>query len=79
MNEKEKETVERIVKSALLDCFNQKDAMKSVMKDAMREWLDEKYAQWGKWSMHSVLASVLAWLLYMIFVVKTGSSPAVPK
>lgn len=40
---------------------------KRVIKEAMREWLDEKYSAFGKWTLHGVLAASLAGLVVIIF------------
>lgn len=34
------------------------------MKEAIREWLDEKYAAFGKWSIRAIGVTALAGLLY---------------
>ena len=43
-----------------------KDMMKEAVKETLREWLDEKYAVFGKWSMHGILAMLLVALAYFI-------------
>lgn len=45
-----------------------KDEMKQAMRDALREWLDEKYAIFGKWSLHGLLAAGLVGMVYMFMV-----------
>lgn len=40
--------------------------MKDATKQAIKEWLDEKFSQFGKWSMGAIAALVLAALLYFI-------------
>lgn len=40
--------------------------MKRVFKDALKEWLDEKFSQFGKWSMGAFAAMALAALAYFI-------------
>lgn len=42
------------------------DEMKRVMKDALKEWLDEKFSAFGKWSFGAVGAMALAALTYFI-------------
>lgn len=40
---------------------------KRIVKEALREWLDEKYAEFGKWSLHGLLAAGLAGMVVLIF------------
>ncbi|HLP99271.1 MAG TPA: hypothetical protein VK149_12590 [Sideroxyarcus sp.] len=42
------------------------DAVKAALKEGLREWLDEKYAAFGKWSLHGLLASGLGALAYYL-------------
>lgn len=39
---------------------------KEVIKEALREWLDDKFAQFGRWSLMGLAAAVLALIAYMI-------------
>lgn len=39
---------------------------KEVVKEALREWLDEKYAEFGKWTLHGLIAAALVGLVYFI-------------
>lgn len=43
-----------------------REEQKEIVKEAIREWLDEKYAQFGKWSLHGVLAAGLGALIYYL-------------
>lgn len=47
---------------------NERDAMKQVVKAAIREWLDEKFAQFGKWSFAGILAAALGLLCYFLLL-----------
>jgi hypothetical protein len=40
--------------------------MKDALKEAIREWLDEKYSEFGKLSMHTIAAAALAALAYYL-------------
>lgn len=44
-----------------------RDEEKQVVKDALKEWLDEKFLAFGKWSMAAIAASGLAAFVYFIF------------
>lgn len=43
------------------------DDVKNALKDAIKEWLDEKYAQFGKWTLRALLASLLSSVITIIF------------
>jgi hypothetical protein len=43
-----------------------RDPMKAAVKAALKEWLDEKFAEVGKWSVRGILAAALAALAYFI-------------
>ncbi len=40
--------------------------IKETLKAAMREWLDEKFAEFGRWSLHAILAAALVALTYLL-------------
>lgn len=40
--------------------------MKNAVKEALKEWLDEKFTAFGKWAAVSVAAMALAALVYFI-------------
>jgi hypothetical protein len=42
------------------------EAMKSAVKEALKEWLDEKFSTFGKWAAASLAALVLA--AFVLFV-----------
>jgi hypothetical protein len=39
---------------------------KDALKEALKEWLDEKFAQFGKWSFTAICAAALGALAYFI-------------
>ena len=43
-----------------------REEQKAIIKEAIMEWLDEKYAQFGRWTLHGVMAAALGALLYFI-------------
>lgn len=44
-----------------------RDEGKQVVKEALKEWLDEKFASFGKWSLGAIAASALVAVVYFIF------------
>ncbi len=42
-----------------------KNEMKQLFKDALKEWLDQKFADFGKWSAAGIAAMVLAAMAYL--------------
>lgn len=45
---------------------DQQDGVKAALKEALKEWMDEKYSEFGKWSVHTILAAALAALAYYL-------------
>lgn len=43
-----------------------RDEMKSIMKEAIKEWMDERYADFGRWSFFGIAAGALGWLAFAI-------------
>ena len=43
-----------------------KTILKEALKESLREWLDEKYAEFGKWSVHGLMAAALGATVYLI-------------
>lgn len=48
-----------------------KAATKEAVKEALKEWLDDKYTAFGKWSLHGLLAMMLAVVVYL-FLIQNG-------
>jgi uncharacterized membrane protein YraQ (UPF0718 family) len=46
----------------------QRDLMKEAVKEAIKEWLDEKFIVVGKWTVNSIIAVLLAALVYFSLV-----------
>jgi hypothetical protein len=42
------------------------EEQKNLIKEALREWLDDKFMQFGKWSAMGLAALVLAALVYFV-------------
>jgi hypothetical protein len=45
-----------------------RDEVKAAMKEAMREWLNEKFLEFGKWSAKGLAAAGLVALIYLILI-----------
>lgn len=43
-----------------------REEQKEIVKEAIREWLDERYSEFGKWTLHGLLAASLAALAYYL-------------
>jgi hypothetical protein len=46
------------------------DAVKRALKEGLREWLDDQFTTFGKWSFAGLAAAALAGLVYLAL---TGS------
>lgn len=53
-----------------------KDEMKQAVKEGLREWLDEKFQQFGKWSLGALAALALAALIYAILAAQGWKPPS---
>lgn len=42
-----------------------KDVQKAALKEALREWLDEQFAAFGKWALRSLVALAFAAIVYL--------------
>lgn len=51
------------------------EAMKAAMKAAIDEWLEKKFAQFGKWSAYGLVATCLAALLMWVLAVNGWHKP----
>lgn len=39
---------------------------KAALKEALKEWLDDRFATFGKWSLGSIAAAALGLLAYLL-------------
>ena len=46
----------------------EREAIKLALQEALREWLEEKYAAFGKWSIHGLMAAGLVALVWLILI-----------
>lgn len=65
--------VKQAVREAFADTFSDAER-KRIVKEAIGEWLDGKFAAFGRWSMAGIAAAALALLAYFLMV-KAGWSP----
>lgn len=54
-----------------------RDEMKSVVREAIREWLTEQLSAFGWWTVRGILAMALAMIVYFSLV-KAGWAPPHP-
>lgn len=47
------------------------DAIKEALKEGLREWLDDMFAEFGKWTMRGIAAIALAGLVWL-FLTSSG-------
>lgn len=53
----------------------QRELVKEAFKEAIKEWLDGKFAAFGKWAAASLAALALAALVYFILTVNGWKAP----
>lgn len=53
-----------------------KDELKKITKEAMKEWMEEKYSQFGRWTVRSLGTLGIAALLY--FILKANGWVKIP-
>lgn len=51
------------------------DEVKAALKDGIKEWLDDKFAMFGKWSLMTIMAMILASLTYFILIMNGWHRP----
>jgi len=44
------------------------EIQKQAVKEALREWLDERYAALGRWAFTSIMAAAFAGLIYLALI-----------
>ena len=52
------------------------DEMKKLLKEALKEWLDDKFLSFGKFSFYAIAAAALCALLY--FILRTNGWSITP-
>ena len=65
-----------LVKQAMREVLQETNgAVKDMLKEALREWMDEKFAAFGRWSIYGILASILGGIAWAILVTKGWTPP----
>lgn len=41
------------------------EEQKNALKQALKEWLDEQFSEFGKWALKGILAAALAGAVYL--------------
>lgn len=44
------------------------DAIKAALKEGLREWLDDQFAEFGKWTMRAAVAAMLAGIVWLALI-----------
>ncbi len=47
------------------------EEQKAILKEALQEWLDAKYSEFGRWTMNGIMAAALSALV--LFLVNHGA------
>lgn len=58
------EILRRIIREAL-DDPHYTEARKRILKEAISEWLDSQWAEFGKWTFRGLYAALLVGALYL--------------
>jgi hypothetical protein len=58
------EDVRRVLRETIKESLVE-DARKDVVKAALAEWLEDKFAQFGKWSLYGIIAMAVAAIAYL--------------
>lgn len=51
------------------------EEQKRLVKEAIKEWLDQQFATFGKWSMAAIASLALAALVYFILTMSGWRAP----
>ena len=43
-----------------------KDLIKAAMKEAIKEWMNEKFQEFGQWSFYGILVAFFGALVYIV-------------
>ena len=45
-----------------------KESQKAALKEAIREWMDDAFAEFGRWTFRGLLAAAFGGAVYLAFV-----------
>jgi len=45
--------------------FLERDEYKELIKEALKEWLDEHFSKFGKWTLRAALALIFSGLIFI--------------
>ncbi len=51
------------------------EVLKEAYREAMKEWLDEQFVKFGRWSFFAILSAGLAALVYFILTINGWHPP----
>lgn len=53
----------------------ERDEVKAAFKEALKEWLEEKFSEFGKWSFRAICAALFAALTYFVLSMSGWHKP----
>ncbi|UOF83103.1 fmrfamide related peptide family [Caudoviricetes sp.] len=45
-----------------------KEVIKSALKDGIKEWMDEKFMRFGKWTVGALAAAIFSAMIYFMLL-----------
>ena len=77
LNERENQRalVRDAVRQVLAEQVPVEVTMRQVFQDAINEWMNQKFREFGKWSFKSIGVAALGALAYFVFVSKGWTPP----
>ena len=73
--ENQKSIVRDAVRQVLAEREPVEITMRQVFKEAINEWMSERFKEFGKWSVKSIGVAALGVLAYFVFVIKGWTPP----
>jgi len=52
-----------------------REERKEIVKEAIKEWMDEQFARFGRWSLYTILAAAVAGVAYVTLFVHGWIKP----
>jgi len=66
LHPEEKALMKAAVREAILE-LDGPESRKALLKEALHEWMEEKFASVGKWTMRGILVMAFGMLVYFVF------------